>query len=73
MRTTKEISDKLKEIKQEISRISDIIGNDETEKDKPALYESGKRSDYPEVTNGFVLFKCIAEKRILQWVLKSNE
>ena len=73
MRTTKEISDRLKETKEEIGRISEIIRNDETEKDKPTLYKNGNRSNFPDVTNNFVLSKCIAEKRILQWVLKCNE
>ena len=73
MRTTKEISDRLEETKEEISRISDIIRNDETEKDKPTIYKNGRRSDYPEITNNFVLSKYVAEKLILQWVLKCNE
>ena len=72
MRTTKEISDKLKDTEVEISRISDIIKNDESERNKPFIYKNGCRSDSVEITHGFVLTKCIAEKGILKWVLKSN-
>lgn len=39
MRTTKEISDRLKSTEAEISRISDMIKNDENEINKPFIYK----------------------------------
>lgn len=73
MRTTKEISDRLKSTEAEISRISDIIKNDENEINKPFIYKNGCRSDSTEITHDFMLRKCIAEKGVLKWVLNSNQ
>lgn len=73
MRTTKEISDSLKETEEEIKRISVLISSNDKERTEPLLYKNNKRSEVPEVTNDWYLINLISKRATLKWVLNSNK
>lgn len=71
MRTTKEISDKLKWVEKEINRVSNFIEKSDSPnilKDR-FVYSNGSACEHQSITFDFMLTKLVAQEEILKWTL----
>jgi hypothetical protein len=69
MKTTTDISKKLKMVELEINRISNLIDNGKNE-NEPFIFSSGKIFENRSMKDE--LISNIAQKFILEWVLNKN-
>jgi hypothetical protein len=72
MKTTKQISERLKSILSEIEYINRVVGTDESKLEMQFVFSTGTVSKVPGNTFGTALSRLVTEKILLYWVLDKN-
>lgn len=72
MKSTAQISSKLKDILAELNYINDCIMNKGYKNEDRYVYPNGKKSDIETNTFDYQLTQLVAQKTLLYWVLDKN-